>query len=64
VNGVFDITMVTIADPTRHVQWGFETIGPDVWITDVGAYGSIQIIPEPTSLVIGLVLAGLGCRRR
>ena len=35
---------------------GFETIGPDVWITDVGQYGSIQVIPEPGTLA----LLGLG----
>ena len=64
VNGIFSVSMATIADPTRHVQWGFETIGPDVWITDVGPYGSIQVIPEPTSLLLGLALAGLACRRR
>ena len=26
----------------RHVQYGFETIGPDVWITDVGPNGNVQ----------------------
>jgi hypothetical protein len=51
VNGVFNISLATINDPSRHVQYGFETIGPDVWSTDVGPYGSIQIaVPEPCSL--------------
>jgi hypothetical protein len=54
VNGVFSISLATGADPARHVQWGFETIGPDVWITDVGPYGSIQItaVPEPSTLAL------------
>jgi hypothetical protein len=58
VNGVFSISLNTINDPTRHVQYGFETIGPDVWSTDVGQFGSIVIVtvPEPSTLA----LAGLG----
>jgi len=32
--GPFTISLATINDPTRHVQYGFETVGPDVWITD------------------------------
>jgi len=58
VNGIFNISLSTINDPTRHVQYGFETIGPDVWSTDVGPYGSIQVtgVPEPS----GLALAGAG----
>ena len=58
VNGIFNISLSTINDPTRHVQYGFETIGPDVWATDVAPYGSIQVtgVPEPS----GLALAGAG----
>jgi hypothetical protein len=52
VNGVFNISLATVADPARHIQYGFETIGPDVWFTDVGLYGSIQIIPEPATLAL------------
>jgi hypothetical protein len=52
VDGVFSISLATDPDPARHVQYGFETIGPDVWITDVGLYGSVQIIPEPASLAL------------
>jgi hypothetical protein len=66
--GVFSISLATINNPARHVQYGFETIGPDVWITDDGPYGNIQItgIPEPATLflvgVAGFVIAT--CRRR
>ena len=68
VNGMFSLSLPTINDPTRHIQYGFETIGPDVWITDVGPYGSIQItaVPEPSGLAVAGVgaLAALWLRRR
>ncbi len=60
VNGVFSINLATIADPNRHVQYGFETIGPDVWVTDVASKGFVQIaaVPEPSTLaLLGLALA-------
>ncbi|MDB6124008.1 MAG: hypothetical protein JWQ71_3001 [Pedosphaera sp.] len=59
--GVFNISLATINDPTRHVQYGFETIGPDVWITDVGNYGTVKIAPvsnTPTAVAITPSLAG------
>jgi hypothetical protein len=43
--GVFSISMATVADPARHVQYGFLTVGPDVWVTDVAPYGNVQIAP-------------------
>jgi hypothetical protein len=56
--GDFSIDLVTLADPGRHVQYGFQTIGVNVWSTDVAPFGSIQItaIPEPSAFA----LAGLG----
>jgi hypothetical protein len=66
VNGVFNISLPTVNDPTRHVQYGFETIGPDVWATDVGQYGNIQIaaVPEPSTFgLLGLGIMGLICSR-
>jgi hypothetical protein len=65
--GPFSVTLNTINDPTRHVQYGFEVIGPDVWVTDIGPYGNIQVIPEPASLaLLGLGSFGAVCawRRR
>jgi hypothetical protein len=66
--GNFSVSLATVNDPARHVQWGFETIGPDVWSTDLGAYGNIQIteIPEPgTMALLGLgLLVPVVLRRR
>ena len=41
--GNFSISLVTVNDPARHVQYGFETIGPDVWVTDVANFGKVVI---------------------
>ena len=58
-SGDFNVSLLTINDPARHVQFGFEVIGPDVWSTDNASFGNIQItaIPEPT--VLALLVAGL-----
>jgi len=68
VNGLFNISLATVSDPARHVQYGFETIGSNVWITDVGQFGNVQIIPvpEPSSLaLVGLGILGVfGSRRQ
>lgn len=49
VEGVFSISMDTINDPGRHVQYGFQTIGVNVWATDVDPFGSVQIQAAPPS---------------
>ncbi len=41
--GAFSVNLMTVNDPARHVQYGFETIGPDVWATDVAPFGSVLI---------------------
>ncbi len=46
----FSINYTTLNDvPGRHVQWGFETIGPNVWPTDpiLPGLGNIVIAPSP-----------------
>ena len=65
--GVFSVSLATIADPLRHVQFGFETIGPDVWAGDPLSVPSVTItaVPEPTSMALaGLGAALLVIRRR
>ena len=65
--GLFSVSLATIADPARHVQFGFETIGPDVWAGDPLSVPSVTIIavPEPTSIALaGLAAAMLVIRRR
>lgn len=61
--GPFSISLATA--PGTHVQYGFETIGRCVWITDVGPYGTAQVVaPEPTSMLLGLGLVGAFVLRR
>ncbi len=43
VAGPFSVSLETEPDPARHVQWGFNVVGPCVWITDVEPYGSAVI---------------------
>ncbi len=68
--GVFSISLATVNDPTRHIQYGFETVGPDVWATDpaLPGFGNVQItaVPEPSTFaLLGLCAAGaLVWRRR
>ena len=60
-DGAFSISLATDPAPGRHVQYGFETIGPNVWVTDVASKGYVQIalVPEPASL--SLLSLGLLC---
>jgi len=44
-SGPFSISLATINDPARHVQWGFQMVGVNVWVTDVQPYGSVTIAP-------------------
>jgi hypothetical protein len=44
-SGSFSLSLALTADPARHVQWGFELIGVNVWVTDVAPYGTIVIGP-------------------
>lgn len=41
--GAFSVNLYTVNDTNRHVQYGFETVGPDVWATDVAPFGNIVI---------------------
>jgi hypothetical protein len=43
VNGTFEVTLVADIDPARHIQYGFQTVGRNVWFTDVGPLGAVEI---------------------
>ena len=45
-NGYFSVSLNTIADPARHVQYGFITTGVNVWVTDTEPFGSMTIGPD------------------
>lgn len=41
--GVFSVSLQTLPGPGRHVQYGFQTTGVNVWVTDVAPFGSVVI---------------------
>jgi hypothetical protein len=65
--GVFSVSLATLPGSGRHVQYGFETIGPDVWVTDRDPIGNAQVtaIPEPAVLTLaGIATLCLAANRR
>jgi hypothetical protein len=65
--GPFTITVNTLPGAGRHVQYGFQTIGPNVWVTDRDPIGTVQVtaIPEPAVLSLaGLAALCLSAWRR
>ena len=44
-SGLFTVTQTAVNDPARHVQWGFQMVGPCVWVTDLAQFGSVTISP-------------------
>ena len=64
--GPFSISLATIDDPARHIQYGFQTTGVNVWVTDVAPFGNAQInpIPEPSVGVLAGLAGLLVFRRR
>jgi len=64
--GNFQVSLATISDSARHVQWGLQMFGPDIWPTDNAAQiaeaGSVTVeaIPEPsTYALLGMTAAAL-----
>jgi hypothetical protein len=45
-SGHFTLSLATVNDPARHVQWGFQVKGVNVWVTDLAPYGSVKVGPE------------------
>ena len=62
--GPFSFSVALDPGLGRHVQYGFQIIGPNCWSTDVPSFGSIVVatVPEPASLLLVLA-AGLIMRR-
>ncbi len=48
--GPFSIELATDPGTGRHVQYGFNFNGPNVWITDVAPYGTVEVEVIATSL--------------
>jgi hypothetical protein len=44
-SGAFSVTLATVNDVTRHVQWGFQVKGVNVWVTDLAPYGTAVVGP-------------------
>ncbi|MCA9302537.1 MAG: PEP-CTERM sorting domain-containing protein [Phycisphaerales bacterium] len=65
VDGAFSFSLLTDAGLGRHVQWGLQVKGENVWFTDTAPFGSVTLgtIPAPGSLAL-LGLGGLVATRR
>jgi MYXO-CTERM domain-containing protein len=65
VDGAFSLSLDTIADASRHVQWGVQVKGENVWITDTAPFGSLVVrtVPAPGAFAL-LGLGGLTATRR
>lgn len=50
-SGHFTLSLATVNDPARHVQWGFQMRGVDVWVTDLAPFGSVTIGTEAATAV-------------
>ncbi len=44
-SGAFSVTLAAIPDPARHVQWGFQVYGVNVWVTELEPYGFAVVGP-------------------
>lgn len=63
--GAFSIDLATDAGLGRHVQWGFQVVGENVWATDVAPFGNAVISTVPTPASAALIgLGGLIATRR
>jgi autotransporter-associated beta strand protein len=51
--GEFSVSLTAINDPTRHVQWGLQTTGPNVWITDLASKGVVVVNASSTPAADG-----------
>jgi len=45
--GLFSLSLETSNELGRHVQWGFQMVGVNVWVTDVEPFGTIVFGRDP-----------------
>lgn len=65
--GPFSLSLATIPDPNRHVQYGFQVRGVNVWVTDTAPFGDVVIstaVPVPGSALALLAGGAIVARRR
>ena len=58
--GAFSVSLKASADPSHHIQWGLQTKGPDVWITDLPSKGTVVVNAESTPAEWGKIDVGNG----
>jgi hypothetical protein len=66
-SGLFSLSLVTAAG--HHIQYGFETIGPNARLDEVAGLGFAQItaVPEPSTVALmigGILCCAMGARRK
>ncbi len=64
--GNFSVQQALIQDTSRNVQFGFRTVGVNVWATDVGPFGNVVVasVPEPSVMLSGCLGICIVLRRR
>jgi len=65
--GAFSLTLNTLPGAGRHVQYGFQVRGVNVWFTDTAPFGNAVIatgIPSPAAMGLGILGLISTARRR
>lgn len=64
--GPFSISLATDPGAGRHVQYGFQVRGVNVWVTDTAPFGNMMIATIPSPGAAGVLALGgvLAARRR
>ena len=60
----FSLSLLADNANAAHVQYGFETDSVPCDPATVASKGLVRVVPEPSSLILGLALAGLAVIRR
>ena len=58
----FNVTLTISSAPGHHVEYGFETNGPNARLAGAALLGSAQVVPVPSALLLQLLgdVAGVG----